>query len=81
MDTLQVNYYNSVLVLGQAMKKLEKAGKDVTGEALQQAIHSKKTFSVAGGKISIRSNGTVTEPIEVVKVKDKSEVTVAKPKK
>lgn len=79
--TLQVNYYNSVLVLGQAMKKLEKAGKDVTGEALQQAIHSKKTFSVAGGKISIRSNGTVTEPIEVVKVKDKSEVTVAKPKK
>jgi ABC-type branched-subunit amino acid transport system substrate-binding protein len=79
--TLQVNYYDSVLVLGQAMKKLEKAGKDITGESLRQAIHNKKTFTVAGGKISINSNGTVTEPIAVVKVKNKDEATVAKPKK
>lgn len=61
-DSLQVNYYNAVLLTADAISTLRHERKSVSGRAIRSVLES-KTFQVVGGPIAFTSSGTLKSPV------------------
>lgn len=62
------NYYNGTMLYAQLLADLEKAGQDVNGDTMREAMLRIRTFKLAGGDIKFNDNGTSTMPIQINQV-------------
>lgn len=74
---IQVNVYNAVLCVAEAIHDLQASGKKVDGPDLRSALLD-HTFTVAGTTLQFNSNGTLKSPVIVIrKLVNGKEITVA----
>lgn len=59
------NYYNAVLIYAAILKRLEARHATPTGDAVRAELQQLNSIDGVGGKIAIRSDGTVQLPIQV----------------
>ena len=76
--TLQINYFNLVLIIQQAIVALEADDADVTGVSIRAKIDEIGTFDVVGGQLFFNSDGTVSQAIDVLQVQGGKSVPIRK---
>lgn len=78
-DGLQLNFYNAVLIVADAISSVIKKHEQVTSQTIRNAIAS-GTFHVAAETIAFTAQGTVRAPeIQVLEVKNGKQVAVTPP--
>ncbi len=68
MTTGQVNYFNAVLIMATAIKKLEESGSKVDGAALLRRILQGHRYDLAGGSVVFNPDGTTSTPIDIARL-------------
>ena len=70
--------YDSMVILGNAMKK---AGKDLKSDDIRKNIAATKNFNAVTGNITIDKNGDANRDILIVKINDQGKYEVVWPQK
>lgn len=60
-SSLQVNYYNAVLIIAEAVASLQRSGAEVTSQNVAERI-AHDEFQVVGGKMKFTPRGTMANP-------------------
>jgi branched-chain amino acid transport system substrate-binding protein len=66
--------YAAISLFGEASKRLQKSGKDITGENIADELHS-GTFDTIFGPLTFNKDGTSVQPIAIRQIKNGKFVT------